>query len=86
LSEVRGPNLAVYRWQVSEPFAGSDASRVNTSVRSDVVNLTARDADVRKLAVCQATQLGTQLLAFAPLLTWPREDIALAFQKNNYQS
>jgi hypothetical protein len=51
LSEVGGPNLAVYRWQVSEPFAGSDASRVNTSVRGDVVDLSARGADVHQLRV-----------------------------------
>jgi hypothetical protein len=32
-------------------FAGSDASRVNTSVRSDVVDLSARGADVHQLRV-----------------------------------
>jgi hypothetical protein len=46
LSEVGGPNLAVYRWQVSEPFGGSDASRVDTSVRGDVVDLAARSTDI----------------------------------------
>ena len=39
-------NLAVYRWQVSQPFGGSDASWVDTSVRGDVVDLAARSTDV----------------------------------------
>jgi hypothetical protein len=37
-------------------------------VRGNVVDLTARDTNVQKLAVRQATQLGSLPLAFAPLL------------------
>ena len=46
---------------------GSDAARVYISVRCNVIDLTARDTDVRKLAVRQATQLGAQPSTFAPL-------------------
>jgi len=53
---------------IGRSFGGSDASRVYVSVGCNVVDLTAGDADVRKLAVRQATQLGTQLFAFAPRL------------------
>ena len=48
-------------------LGGTKTGRVDSSVRGDVVDLTARDADVHKLAVRQATQLGSQPLAFAPL-------------------
>ena len=51
LAEVGGPNLPVHRWQVSQAFAGSDASRVDTPVRSDVVDLSARGADIHQLRV-----------------------------------
>ena len=47
---------------------GSDASRVYIPVRCNVVDLTTRDTDVRKLGVRQVTQLATQPVAFAPLL------------------
>ena len=49
---------------IGRSFGGSDASRIHTSVRCNVVDFTAGDADVRKLAVRQATQLGTQPFAF----------------------
>jgi len=51
LSDVGGRNSAVHRWQVSQPIAGSDASRVSTPVRGDVVDLSARRADIHQLRV-----------------------------------
>ena len=47
----KGSNLSVPRWQMSQPFAGSNASRVNTSVRGGVVDLAARDADIHQIPV-----------------------------------
>ena len=65
----------------SAASAGRDASPLRADVRhpmegiwrdraggGDVVDLAARHSNVRKLAVRQATQLGSQLPAFAPLL------------------
>jgi hypothetical protein len=46
LARLEVSNLAVYGWQMSHPFGGSDASRVDTLVRGDVVDLAARNADV----------------------------------------
>ena len=43
-------------------------SRVNTSVRDDVVNLTARSTDVHQLPIAQIRQGGAQFPAVAPLL------------------
>ena len=39
-------NLAVHRWQILDPFSGSDASWVDRAVGGDVVDLAARRADV----------------------------------------
>src|SRR5258705_966326 len=49
------------------PFGGSDASRVGTSVRGNVVNLAARSADILQLPVAQVAQGGSYPLAFTPL-------------------
>jgi hypothetical protein len=39
-------NLAVHRWQISDPFGGSDASWVDRAVCGDVVDLAARSTDI----------------------------------------
>jgi hypothetical protein len=46
-------DLAVHCWQALDPF-GSYASRVDISVRYDVVNLASRRANIHQLAVRQA--------------------------------
>jgi TolB-like protein/Flp pilus assembly protein TadD len=53
---------------MSHPFGRSNASRVNTSVRSDVVDLAARDADIHQIPVTQVGQGVAQFLALAALL------------------
>ena len=52
----------------SEDHPAPDASRVDTSVRGNVVNLAARSADIHQLPVAQVGQGGAQFLAIAPLL------------------
>jgi hypothetical protein len=64
----KGSNLPVPHWQMSHPFGGSNASRVNTSVRGDVVDLSPRGADIHQLHVAQVGQGGAQFLALAALL------------------
>jgi hypothetical protein len=46
-------------------------SRYRGVVRGDVVDLTARNTNIHKLAVRQAAQFGLQPPAFAPLLKCP---------------
>src|SRR6266481_1569559 len=47
---------------------GSDASRVDRTVRGDVVDLAARNADVLELPVIEVRQIGSQPLALAAFL------------------
>src|SRR5262249_59096495 len=68
LSEVGGRDPAVHRWQLSQPFDGSPASRVNPPVRGNIVDLAARGADIHQFPVAQTEQGGAQFLSFAALL------------------
>ena len=45
---------------------GPDASWIDISVRGDVVDLTARDADIVEISVTQVEQPGSYPLAFVP--------------------
>src|SRR6185295_1674455 len=49
-------------------LGGTKAGRIDRSARDNMVNLTTRETNVRKLAVGKATQLRSQPPAFAPLL------------------
>src|SRR5579871_1974623 len=71
LSTVGGPDPAVHCRQISLPFAGSNAARVDGSVRGDVVDLSARGADIHQFPVAQIEQGGAEFLAFAAL---PKEN------------
>ena len=49
-------------------FGRSDASRITTSVRGDVIDFASRNADIHQLAVAQVGQIGLPPRAFAPLM------------------
>jgi hypothetical protein len=52
----------------SRSSGGSDASRIDTSVRGDIVDLAARRTDIHELPVTQVAQGGSQSPAFVPFL------------------
>ena len=52
------PAIHPYLADIERSFGGSDAPRVDTPVRGEVLDLAARDTDIHQLPVIQAVQFG----------------------------